>query len=77
MTGKSIKILIDEKACKKCGLCIAFCPRKVYISEGNKPVIANLSACTNCKLCELRCPDYAIIVGGEDIEQENSANAGQ
>ncbi|HHV17886.1 MAG TPA: 4Fe-4S binding protein [Thermoanaerobacterales bacterium] len=68
MIEKNIKILINEKACKKCGLCIAFCPTKVYASEGGKPLIVNLSACTNCKLCELRCPDYAIIVGGEDIE---------
>lgn len=77
MTGKSIKILIDERACKKCGLCIAFCPRNVYVSENGKPMIANLNACINCKLCELRCPDYAIIVGGEDIEQESNVDAGQ
>ncbi|HHV83598.1 MULTISPECIES: 4Fe-4S dicluster domain-containing protein [Tepidanaerobacter] len=66
---KHIKIIIDEKACKKCGLCIAFCPRKVYVSsEDGRPAVARLSACTNCKLCELRCPDYAIVVGGEDDE---------
>lgn len=68
MTEGSIEILINEKACKRCGLCIAFCPTKVYASEDGKPVIVNKSACTNCKLCELRCPDYAIIVGGENRE---------
>lgn len=68
MGEKSIRISIDEKACKKCGLCIAFCPMKVYVSEGGKPIIVNQNACTNCKLCELRCPDYAIIVGGENVE---------
>ncbi|HHX24528.1 MAG: 4Fe-4S dicluster domain-containing protein [Tepidanaerobacteraceae bacterium] len=66
--AEEIRIFINEKACKRCGLCIAFCPRNVYKSEGGKPIIVNLDACTNCKLCELRCPDYAIIVGGEENE---------
>lgn len=65
LTKRNIEILIDEKACKKCGICIAFCPTKVYTSKDGKPIIVNLDACTNCKLCELRCPDFAIIVGGE------------
>jgi len=77
LTEKGIRILIDEKACKRCGLCIAFCPKKVFASEGNKPVVVNLSACINCKLCELRCPDYAIIVGGDDIGQKSNVNAGK
>jgi len=77
LTNKNIKILIDKKACKKCGLCIAFCPKKVFASNNGIPVVINLGECINCKLCELRCPDYAIVVGGENIEQKNNANAGK
>jgi len=78
LTGKNIKIIIDEKACKKCGLCIAFCPRKVYVSNNGKPMIANINACIDCKMCELRCPDYALVViGGDDVEEKSNANAGK
>jgi len=63
---KGFKITINAKACKRCGICIAFCPKKVFTSENGLPVVANIDACTKCKLCELRCPDYAILVGGEE-----------
>lgn len=66
---KKIRIYIDDKACKKCGICIAFCPKKVFSSENGKPVVTNLEACIKCKQCELRCPDYAIVVGDDKHEQ--------
>jgi len=49
--------------CKKCGICIAFCPRKA-LGTGNRdyPVLADVAACTQCRLCELMCPDFAITV---------------
>jgi 2-oxoglutarate ferredoxin oxidoreductase subunit delta len=63
---KAVKININAKACKRCGICIAFCPKKVFTDNDGMPVVKNLDACTQCMLCELRCPDYAITVGGED-----------
>lgn len=66
LLNKVSKIIINKKACKRCGICVAFCPKKVFTSENGLPIVANLDECTKCKLCELRCPDYAIIVGGED-----------
>lgn len=69
VSDKAFKISINDKACKRCGICIAFCPKEVFASEHGKPVVANLDACIKCKLCELRCPDYAIVVGGEEDEQ--------
>jgi len=68
--SKEHSIQIDERACKKCGICIAFCPKKVYsASEEGGPIIKNLDACIQCKMCEIRCPDYAIVIGGDDLEQ--------
>lgn len=69
MSDQKHSIYIDERACKKCGICIAFCPKKVYSTgDDGRPIISNLEACIKCKLCEIRCPDYAIVVGGDDNE---------
>jgi len=60
------EIKLNEKWCKGCGICIAFCPAKVFTARADgKPVIADPAACTNCGLCELRCPDFAISLGGK------------
>ncbi|HHY04211.1 MAG TPA: 4Fe-4S binding protein [Thermoanaerobacterales bacterium] len=67
VSNANFEIIINEKTCKRCGLCIAFCPKKVYTADDDgKPIPTNLDACIKCKLCELRCPDYAIVVGGDE-----------
>lgn len=49
--------------CKACGICIAFCPTKVYDrDEGGKPLAARPDDCTGCRFCELHCPDFAITI---------------
>ena len=60
---KAKAITIHEKWCKRCGICVEFCPGKIFSSEtGQVPVVARLSSCTVCRLCEMRCPDYAVSV---------------
>jgi 2-oxoglutarate ferredoxin oxidoreductase subunit delta len=60
---KAKAIIIQEKWCKGCGICIEFCPGKVFSSQpGQLPVVARLGDCTVCRLCEMRCPDYAVSV---------------
>jgi len=58
---KPSEIVIYRDWCKACGICIEFCPTKVY-STGNRgePTIAHPEKCISCGLCELLCPDYAI-----------------
>ena len=59
-------ITIKEERCKGCGICVAFCPKKVLgLSELGKVQVENLEACIACGQCELRCPDYAIFVDKE------------
>ncbi|HHY95058.1 MAG TPA: ferredoxin family protein [Firmicutes bacterium] len=75
------EIRINAHWCKKCGICIAFCPTKVLeAGEDGTPVVARLEACTVCQLCELRCPDFAVEVfpdGGEGVRDVQAAvNAG-
>ncbi|MBR2216131.1 MAG: 4Fe-4S binding protein [Selenomonadaceae bacterium] len=56
-------ITIKSERCKGCGICVAFCPKKVLgLSELGKVQVENGESCIACAQCELRCPDYAIFV---------------
>jgi len=59
------EITVNEKLCKKCNLCVAFCPRKVLTGTG-APEITNAGACVGCLQCEMHCPDFAITVRRRD-----------
>ena len=57
----SLKII--TKRCKGCGICAAFCPKKVLaVSEVGKVEAIAEENCIICGQCEMRCPDYAIFV---------------
>ncbi|MDR3588638.1 MAG: 4Fe-4S dicluster domain-containing protein [Negativicutes bacterium] len=54
--------------CKACGVCIAFCPKKVLgFDDTGKVSVKNPEACIGCRLCELRCADFAIDVEGDTV----------
>lgn len=55
-------IVISEKRCKACSICVDFCPTNVLEIKGSTCVVKDLEACTRCQLCDLRCPDFAIQV---------------
>ncbi len=63
------EILIDDRYCKGCHLCIAVCPRQV-MARGEKrsragyamPQVTRLEECISCMLCEMTCPDMALTV---------------
>ena len=53
--------IIYRDWCKACGICISFCPKKVFgRDEGGKPVIERPDDCIGCRFCEFHCPDFAI-----------------
>ena len=66
-------IVVNEKFCKGCGLCVNFCPKKVlrisdrlnakgyYVSE-----LYDQPNCIGCAMCGRMCPDVAITVYKED-----------
>ncbi len=64
------RIEVNRGWCKGCGICIAFCPRRVLeAGPDGKPLVVRPEDCIRCELCELRCPDYAIeLLGGEEDE---------
>lgn len=52
--------------CKRCGICVAFCPKKALEKDQEGyPRWRDQKACVLCRLCELRCPDFAIEVLSE------------
>ena len=64
MAAEDKELVLNNAWCTGCGICAAFCPRKVLEVKHEKVIIANPEACIKCSLCELRCPDYAIYVRG-------------
>jgi 2-oxoglutarate ferredoxin oxidoreductase subunit delta len=61
--------------CKKCGICIAFCPQKVLAADDSGyPVVENPEKCTGCMLCEMRCPDFAIVVHKDEKSREETGS---
>ena len=64
------EIVVNEKRCKGCGLCVEFCPQDCIAITGEKigpngfllPEVVKPEACTACCICGWMCPDYAIDV---------------
>ncbi|MEO0136889.1 MAG: 4Fe-4S binding protein [candidate division WOR-3 bacterium] len=59
---RRFEVIINEKWCKGCEICVVFCPKKVLAMEKTKAKVVNPDACTGCQLCEIYCPDFAIEV---------------
>ena len=62
MANENKELVLNAAWCTGCGICAAFCPKKVLEVKNEKITIVSPDACIKCGLCELRCPDYAIHV---------------
>ena len=64
----NIMISINQKWCKRCGICLELCPQHVFESkELGRIEPARTEDCKVCRLCEVYCPEFAITV---DILEE-------
>ncbi len=62
------RLEINKAWCKGCGICVAFCPKKVLDLISNKAEIVEEDECLRCGICENLCPDFAIyLVEEEDV----------
>ncbi|MBW1767353.1 MAG: 4Fe-4S binding protein [Deltaproteobacteria bacterium] len=63
--------MIFRDWCKNCGICSAFCPKKVIcLGDDGAPVIVRPDDCIGCRFCELHCPDFAITIIERQTEKE-------
>jgi 2-oxoglutarate ferredoxin oxidoreductase subunit delta len=71
MAKKKLKELaINREWCKGCGICVAFCPKKVLeLDSKDEVTTVRPEDCICCGLWEIRCPDLAIDVV---TEQDNT-----
>lgn len=70
------KVTINEKWCKRCGICVVFCPKEVFVTgEFGLPIAKYPEKCIKCMLCVMRCPEFAIDV--KDIEEKEKKNKGE
>ena len=57
------KVTLFSEWCKRCGNCVAFCPRgALERDEWGYPRLTKPERCTSCALCEMLCPDFALSV---------------
>jgi 2-oxoglutarate ferredoxin oxidoreductase subunit delta len=63
------KIVVNEKYCKGCALCIPACPQDVIrlaperlTAKGYHPAELFADGCTGCAVCAVVCPEAAITV---------------
>ena len=55
-------VVVNERYCKGCHICVEFCPTSVFEMQDFTAVVKNPEACIACMQCELRCPDFAVTV---------------
>jgi 2-oxoglutarate ferredoxin oxidoreductase subunit delta len=61
------RVTVNTAWCKQCGICIEFCPARVFEEEiDGTPLPGHADRCTGCRICVLRCPDFAIEVEVEE-----------
>ncbi|MCK5069234.1 MAG: 4Fe-4S binding protein [Desulfocapsa sp.] len=70
---KLYSVVFFPKWCKSCGLCSAFCAKKIIkTDEFGLPYIDKMDECIGCRFCEIHCPDFAITIKARHPERRES-----
>ncbi len=59
---KNYNVIVNQKWCKSCEICVAVCPKKVFDMDNFYAAANRPEDCIGCLLCEKLCPDFAIEV---------------
>ncbi len=58
---KESPVYIYYTWCKKCGICVEFCPTHCLGSKPDgSPFVEHPEKCIHCETCDRLCPDFAI-----------------
>lgn len=58
--------------CKKCGICVAFCPTGTLgLRDDGAPYVKHPEKCIHCEKCDTLCPDYAITGAAKGERSQN------
>lgn len=67
MAGKKYEVIVNKAWCKACGICVALCPVKVFITDIEGRAEPSFSGqCIGCRICVVHCPDFCITVREAD-----------
>lgn len=55
-------LVLDEKLCNGCTMCITVCPHQVFAMSGHRAQIVHPIACMECGACQVNCAAGAITV---------------
>jgi len=73
------RIVVDDRYCKGCELCITECPQDVLeldmgrlTPKGYHPARLKGPGCTGCAVCAIVCPEAAITVYRETVQRGDS-----
>ena len=62
---RSLRPVVDQKKCTKCGTCWMFCPDNA-IKITKKGIEIDYDYCKGCGICATQCPVKAIVMKKEE-----------
>jgi len=63
---RTLKPIVDEKKCTRCGICWQYCPDSAITITKEKGVVIDHYHCKGCGICANECPVKAIIMTKEE-----------
>ena len=57
-----IVIYVDKDKCNGCEMCVAICPKSVFVMNEGKAEVEDAARCNACCSCVEVCPTFAIYV---------------
>ena len=68
------KVTVDFERCKGCGVCAAYCPKKILEIDktkinkaGYNPIhCTKIEECIGCGMCATMCPDSVLVIKEEE-----------
>lgn len=68
----AVTLQFDVERCSGCGLCVAVCPRAVFVIADARASLAGRGACIECGACALKCAPSALSVAPGSLRPSRS-----